>query len=288
MADQRWSRQDDARRLALLESVEAFAVRNKSSARTRAALAQVALWWKLELGLIDDAVASYYAYPAEVRALLPIPDGCLDTVERCFEIHCYRLSDELAAALWLTGHTDDARRLLQLAFPRFGSRTPAAETRYRALSDAVSPGYSADDLFPLFVAGALPGQPEKPDGRIGILSLNGNGWVFVTRVTGPAVRRVIAGRLRTAGYGSMAAYLEQPDRPMRAAAVDAVLQTVAGMFPRSVIGRQTHWLARIDAAAAPPRTQGTPEPVRVVTRRPPAWWTERRLPASTTPCATPM
>lgn len=278
----RWSRQDDARRLALLESVEASAARTKSPVRARAALAELALWWKLELGLIDDAVAAYYAYPADVRASLPLPDGCLDTVERCFLIDRYRLSDELAAALWLTGHTDDARRLLRPAIPNFG-RLPAAEARYRALSDAVSPGYSSDDLFPLFVAGTLPGQPkDRPDGRIGFLSPSGNGWVFVARMASPAVRRVIAGRLRTAGYASMASYLDRPDQPLRAAAVDAVLQTVAGMFPRSVNRRQTHWLARIDAAATPPRTQSALAPLRVVVRRPPAWWTERRLPASTT------
>ena len=276
----RWSNQDDAWRLALLESVESSATRNKASTRTRAAIAQTALWWKLELGLIDDAVASYYAYPTDVRSLLPIPGGCLDTVERCFQIDRYRLSDELAAALWLTGHTDDARRLLQQAMPDFGSRPTAIEARFQVLSEAVSPAYSTGDLFSLFVNGLQPDQQNaNPDGRMWIPhSIYGNGWVFVARSAGPAARRVIAGRLRTAGYESMASYLEQPVQDVRVDQGDAALQTVVAMFPRSLNRRQAYWRARVDAATM---KESTPQQIRASTRQLPAWWIERRLPDST-------
>jgi hypothetical protein len=285
---QRWdlsmSRGDDALREAVLESLERSPATRKASTSLRAALAQWALSSKLALGLIDEAVESYRAYPAEVRALLPLsPAACRTAATDCTQAagQAYSLGDELAAALWLEGHKGDSRRLLQLHIAEFGQRTPESIQRYRALADAISPVHRREDLFALFIEGHLPGEPP-PSGDF--FSLSGRGWLFSVRDSGEAVRRVVAGRLRAAGHADMAshldAYVPLRDWPTKE---DPVLAAAASMYPAAVKKRQMFWEERL-ARVATRGSSAKAGVVRVSTRDLPAWWTERVLPESIDAC----
>jgi hypothetical protein len=274
-----WSRQDDSWRLALIEAVERTAATGPASMRTRAALAQTALWWKLELGLIDEAVASYYSYPPAVRSLLPLPmSACRAIAKACAHDDRYRLSDELAAALWLTGHKEDARRWLQDEIADYAARGDTTG-RYRALVESFTPSHDAKDLFPLFMQGRLPGEPDHDNDGLGRIRFAEPGWLFQVRPAGTAVRRVVAARLRDAGYADMAASLETPAGEPRYLKTTPVLIAIAAMYPKRVHTRQEYWQTRIAAAAA----GGTRAPagtVHISTRDLPPWWTEKALPAS--------
>jgi hypothetical protein len=252
---------------------------SRASAVARAGLAQTTLLWELELGLNEEAVARYYAYPAEVRRLLPLPMSlCMATVKGCSEAEemGYRLADELAAALWLTGHERDASRLAQERVADFGARRADSAQRYLALSEAIAPAHRKEDLFPLFIEGRLPGQPKPVRD---LPSLFGDGWLFMVRSSSDALRRVVANRLRAAGYADMAASLAFAHRDF-ARFDDPVLAAAASMFPEPVRARQAYWLPRIEAAATRADSRGPAGSVRVPNRALPAWWTERPLPES--------
>jgi hypothetical protein len=277
------SPQDRAWHLALIEAAERKA-ETGGSTLTRAALRQTSLLWMLQLGLVDEAVQSYYALPGAVRARLPVPlSACRAVSTRCGEGDRYRVTDELAAALWLTGHEDDARRWLQEDMADFGSREHPG--RYRALAESFTPAHNAQDLFPLFIEGRLPGDPPAPmpvgnSGRIVIDALEGSGWLFQVRTAGRGVRQVVAARLRAAGYLDMAIASEKGERQPRNTESDAVLAAVAAGFPENVRRRQEYWRMRLaDAASNRQNTQST-RTVHVKPADLPRWWNERPLPAS--------
>jgi hypothetical protein len=279
MWDLHWSHGDDGLRQALLESVARSATSSRASAAARAGLAQTTLLWELELGLNEEAVARYYAYPADVRRLLPLPMSlCMATIKECSEAEemGYRLADELAAALWLTGHKQDARRLLLERVADFGARRAVSAQRYLALSEAIAPAHRREDLFPLFITGRLPGQPKPPSD---LLLLPSEGWLFRVRTSSDALRRVVANRLRAAGYADMAAFLAFAHRDF-ARFEDPVLAAAASMFAEPVRARRAYWLPRIEAAATRVGSRGPAVSVRVPSRALPAWWTERPLPES--------
>jgi hypothetical protein len=264
---------DDAWRQALLEFVEAPVARDGASPATRAALAHLTLGWKLRSGLIDEAVASYYAYPRGIRSLLRFPMRCPETPKGCRDADRYRLGDELGAALWLTGHKDEARKWIRKAVSEFGPRSRDAESRYLALTEVISPTRSAEELFSLFVSYPLGVEATGYD----------KGWLFGVRGELLAVRRMVGERLRTAGYESMARYLEIP-LVLGGARPDIRLAAVAALFPEAVRPRQEFWVARIDAAIAEQRAKSAPPgPLRVSTRPLPQWWIEKPLPDSMPP-----
>jgi hypothetical protein len=275
---------------ALLESIERSSARAGATALARAGLAQLVIRRKLELGLTRAAVASYYAYPADVRALLPIPlrvcraaaADCSDAAEAGYD-----LVDNLVAALWLTGHKQDAKRLLQDRVADFDSRHGESEQRYRALRDAMLPALRREDLFSLFIEGRLPAPPGPPEpGQTGpVLSeedirlIGHEGWLFQVSDSSPALRRVVAGRLRSAGHADMAAYLELPayrsggDR-------DPVFMALVSVSRGELETRQSFWNARIMRASRRDSDASDEGTLQVSTKSLPAWWVERPLPAS--------
>lgn len=278
-----WSRGHAALRLAMIEALEQSASSRWASHEARAALAQWSLSSKLELGLVDEAVSSFQAYPAAIRARLPLPlTACRKVMKDCsdFARSGYALTDELAAALWTTGHRLEAMKLLQEEHPNLDSRWRESVTTYKALSDAIAlgPRQRIEDLYPLFIDGRLPDDP--PPTFPGVLfSFHGNGWLFTIRDAGLSTRRVVAGRLRAAGHGDMADYLEEVGRPPGAGSADPLLEAVAAMFPPDVSRRRSFWEARLAQVVVPPR-EVKDASVAVTTRELPVWWTERPLPAA--------
>jgi hypothetical protein len=293
-----WSRGDAALRLAMLEALEQSAASRGASHESRAALAQWSLSSKLALGLVDEAVSSFHAYPAAIRTRLPVPlTECRKVNQECsdFTRTGYALADELAATLWIAGHKGDALRLLQEEHPNLDSRWRESLTTYRALSDAigVGPRQRIEDLYPLFIDGRLPGDPPPAFPGVSLSSaINGDGWLFAIRDAGLSTRRLVSGRLRAAGHGDMADYLEQPRRGPGAGSADPLLEAVAVMFPAEVRRRRLFWETRLAQIAVPPR-QVNDATVAVAVRELSPWWTERPLPASmaawrdTAPAQTP-
>lgn len=279
------SRGDAALRLAMLETIEQSAMSRGASHESRAALAQWSLSSKLALGLADEALSSLRAYPAAIRTRLPLPlTECRKVRQECsaFARIGYALADELAATLWVAGHKLDALRLLQEEHTNLDSRWRESLTTYKALSDAmgVGPRHRIEDLFPLFIDGRLPGDPPPAFPGVSLSSaINGNGWLFAIRDAGRLTRRLVAERLRAAGHGDMADYLEEPRRGPGAGSADPLLEAVAARFPADVRRRRSFWEARLAQIAVPPR-EVNDATVAVSVRELPAWWTERPLPAS--------
>jgi hypothetical protein len=236
------SKPDAAWRLTLIEAAEQKAAKSATT-QARAALMQTALLWMLELGLVDDAVLSYYAASPAVRTRLPVPLSACQAVSRqCGEGDRYRLTDELAAALWLTGHKDDARRWLQEEIADFGPRGNRA--RYHALFRIVRPRARRTGSLSTLHPRPIAGEPVPPRNLVE-LSLEGSGWLFQVRAAGNAVRRVFAARLRDAGYLDVAAALVARERPLRVTNGDPLLARVVAMSAAALRRRQGYWQERL-------------------------------------------
>ncbi|NEX92644.1 hypothetical protein [Caulobacter sp. 17J65-9] len=258
---------------AVLEAAEARALAAGASVEVQAAYAQARLLRLLALGLSDDAVALWTAYPEAVRARLPLAAAVCGKVdprpcEQASEAS-YRLADDLAAALWSAGRTDEARAVLARAKTFAAPRTYAQRQRLSALTEAMTPTLADADLFTPFVEGRkADGKAERHE--------RPHGWLF--SLDTPAVRKLVAARLEKAGYAGMVRFLTR-DGPYGRWETDPVaLNVMDGLLDADVKALRLRWAGRIDAAWA---ATGAPEsrtearlgaPGRAFT------WRETRLP----------
>lgn len=264
---------------AMLESAEQSAA--AEPAIVRAAVAQLVLTRKFMLGLDAEAVAAWYAYPADVRASLPLPLSACTFGPACNDITAngYDFNDRLAAALWLTGHREDARQLLTRTPTGFTQRGLYDDKTHAALTEAMIPALKDSDLFDVFIEDKVPGwtRPESADNRP---SDEDRGWLFSVRDASPAIRRVVAARLSGAGHTDMAAYLANvgPDKPADSRYSEHAVITYAAILPERLAPRAAAWR---DIIAAADKRLDSQRPVSVprVARKPlDPWWTEKKLP----------
>lgn len=271
---------------AMLESAELDASHTASPA-LRAALAQLSILVKLKGGLNGEALAHYDGLPVDVRALLPLPKGLCAPANSydCKQIERdgYRLVDELAAALALAGRRQQAVSMLQRRVDGAAGRVISDAQRHEALVDALVPKLSRESLFDLFIRGRLPGQPAPQDDSDEAV-FHGPGWLFKVNAAAPALRRVVATRLRTAGYADMALFLDESPLPLGRFEREEAFEALASLFPVHVRERRAAWQRRIEMAAISraPTYRGSTR-TRIMTRDLPPWWVERRLPEGTQP-----
>ncbi|MBC6981282.1 hypothetical protein [Caulobacter sp. 17J80-11] len=258
---------------AVLENAEARALAGGASVEVQAAYAQARLLRTLALGLSDDAVALWTAYPEAVRARLPLAAAVCGKVEPrpCEQASdaSYRLADDLAAALWAAGRTDEARAVLARAKTFAGPRSYAQRQRLSALTEAMTPTLADADLFTPFIEGG------KADGKLERHEVP-RGWLF--SLDTPAVRRLVAARLEKAGYAGMVRFLTRDGPYGRWETDPAELNVMDALLDADTKALRLRWAARIDAAwakAGAPASRiqsrlGSPE--RAFT------WRETRLP----------
>ncbi len=248
--------------------------------RVRAELAQAVLLRRFAAGLVDDALASYLSYPADVRAMLPLSVNCGACDDRRAEnaiLASQTLADDLTAALWQAGHRDEARALLQRGEREFGARTGDGAARYLALRDAIEPSLSVEDVFGAYVLGSRP----PPNDRSGP-GLN-QGWALGLGAASEPLRQTVAQRMRVAGYADVAAFLEQGASYTPRREGSAALSAVTFLMPDAA-SRQIYWRDRISAASERSRQASAPTgALHVSTSVTPPWWAEEHLPAGARP-----
>ncbi len=262
----------DGWQLAVLEAAAARARAQGTAPEEQAAYAQIILTRYFNLGLTDEAVGLYRGLPEDARVLLPLaaPSCAEDRDEACAaRPGGEALTDELVAALALAGDRDAATEVLARASARLGE--PAvwdSRQRHLAVLDAFQPSIPAADLFELMVAG------DGLDSEDHFAGMSGSGRMFLPY--GPASRRLLAARLRDAGYSSIASTLERGPLYYRADQQGYEDQLSRMSFPEEVAARRAELAAAIEAAwtAAGPgerRSRSAPVPA-------PAGWRESRLP----------
>lgn len=263
----------DGWQLAILEVAAARAAGLGAGHDEKAVYAQTVLARYFNLGLTAEGLRLYRALPEEVSVLLPLASPACGTDDRglCAGRQTSEaLTDELIAALALAGDRDDAMAVSTRATARLGDPS-AWESRERRLAvlDAFERAAPAAGLFSLMVEG----DGLNPDGHHS--GMSGEGRMFLGY--GPASRRLVADRLRQAGYASIARTLV--DRPLYYRAdrdgYEDLLARTEG-FPVEVSERRRELAAAIEAAWS---TAGpAPVPPRTAPASHPAGWIEARLP----------
>lgn len=228
----------------------------------RAAIAQLAVSRELRLGLTANAVRRYLAHPAEIRDRLPVAVQRADT--RCQPAAGYAFADDLAAALWQTGHEPEARALMRDDYAGLGPRPRRSRDRLAALSDIIASTTPDTDLFDRYFVGAKEPYPcDWPDGA---------GWLDAV-MESPAIRPLAAARLRAAGYADMADAFESVGLYRRDETRPGALGSYARFFPDAVQSQRAQWSTIIDAVWRTTLQDATPRgPVQVkVPAETPAW-----------------
>lgn len=260
---------------AFLEAAERDAA--NAPPLVRASLAQRLLLHKFALGLSDDAVASYDAYPPEVRALLPVVAcvPCAGRLGAMSRAAAQGLADALAAALWARGRRDDALALLNRGESAFGPREEGHAARYRALREAIEPRLSGDEVFTRFVIGGELRQDGRRRERE-----QGYAFAFGGGPDSP-VTVLVAARLRDAGYPDVAAFVERraytpPDDG------DDTLRHMAWLSAYAA-QRQPHWAERIAASRRRAEQRAPAGDLHVIVAPMERWWIEEAMPATVAP-----
>lgn len=262
----------DGWQLAILEVAAERAASQGAGAEERAIYAQAVLARHFNLGLTADGLRLYRALPEEVRVLLPMasPPCAADESGCPGRPTGEALTDELMAAFALAGDRAAAMAVSARAASRLGDATQwDSRERRLAVLDAFERTAPAAGLFDLMVEGDGLDPDHHRSG------MSGQGRMFLDY--GPASRRLVADRLREAGYASIARTLM--DRPLyyradRDGYEDLLSRTED--FPAEVSERRRQLAAAIDAAWS---TAGhVPVPPRTAPASPPVGWTEARLP----------
>jgi len=275
----------DGWQLAVLEVAAARAQAQGAGPTEQAVYAQTVLTRYFQLGLTDDGLRLFRTLPGEVRSLLPLaaPPCASDGDDACAaRPGSEALTDELIAALALEGDRIAAAEIAARAAAHLGD--PAqwdSRERHLAVLDAFEPSVPAADLFGLMVEG----DGLNPEGHHP--GMSGSGRMFLD--FGPAARRLVAARVREAGYAGIARTLEQRPLYYRAdtEGYEDLLSRIG--FPDEVAVRRAELAAAIEAAWA--ATGDAPVRPRDATPSPPAGWREARLPegvAAWTPPAESM
>jgi hypothetical protein len=182
-------------------------------------------------------------------------------------------TDELAAALWQTGHRVEARAMLQDEHASVGPRSRRAHARHAALSDMFDPAVPAADLFDRYFTHDRDADENSCDWP------DSSGW-FDAVDASPVIRPLAAIRLREAGYADLATAFERDRLYRRDDDVDGVLSRYARLFPDSVRARRDRWSAMIDDAwhATVSPSETPQEPIHVHGRAEMPSWPEHPLP----------
>lgn len=270
---------------AVLDASEARLADVPGSLAWRAALAQVILDQDLTLGLDQDAVAHYLAYPDALRAQLPYTPAGLTGNQLCRQADAsYLFGNRLAAALWREGKTAEAADVLAHVYPADWKRDGASQTALDIVRDAMTPAIADKDLFSLYIEGRpkpdnAAAKPAGGDCSSGVGGMSGDGWLFATAREAPAVRQLVADRLARAGYTDMAAWLNNQTVFNDWNSDAPVLSHLSDLLPADVIARQSAWASRIAALKAAEQTsQASSAPVHVVATHLTPPWTEKPLP----------
>lgn len=272
----------DGWQLAVLETSARRAADLGAPAGEQAVYAQAILARYFNLGLTDQGLELYRAYPAEVRALLPLASPpCDENDQNCAGREAGEvLADELTSALWLSGDHAGAEAFSRHAEARLGAAGQwDSRPRRLAVLDAIERSRPAADLFGLMVEGDGLDPENHHSG------MSGEGWMFLNY--GPASRTLVAQRLRDAGYASIAGVISGRDlyyRTERGGYEDGLSRM--GGFPTEVEARRRELAARIEAAWT--AAGGGSRSARAATAAGhPDGWTEGRLPAGMTPWIAP-
>lgn len=263
---------------ALLEAAEQKA----SSQTARVALAQANLGRKLELGMNAEAVAAWHAYPAEIRAALPLtPSACRKGVA-CEDLDASgrEFADMMAAALWVTGYREEATALISINPSGFKPRGAYDDGGHAALVEAMKPAFANKDLFAIFIEGKVPGwtRPSPLSGEPQFSIGGPEGWLYEVTAASPAIREVVAARLRAGGHADMADHLVSQD-PTRYRDEDEDLAArYAFALPAQFAASAAAWKERVAIAEQQLRQTLPAMPIRVSTKPLDAWWKEKRLP----------
>lgn len=261
----------DGWQLAVLEVAAARAREQGADPAEQAAYAQTILTRYFHLAMTDDGLRMYRALPDEVRRLLPLTAPlCVsgDDDDCAARPGSEALADELIAALALAGDRIAAAEVSARAASHLGDPGQwDSRERHLAVLDAFEPSVPVADLFGLMVEG----DGLNPDDHFS--GMSGSGRMSLDY--GPAARRLVAARLRDAGYPSIARTLD--NRPLYYRAdQDGYEDLLSGIgFPDEVANRRAELAAAIEAAwaatgQAPSRPRDAPSP-------PPAGWREAKL-----------
>lgn len=262
----------DGWQLAVLEVAAERARSQGADPAEQAGYAQTILTRYFQLGLTDDGLRLFRALPGEVRSLLPLatPPCASDEDDACAarpgsEV----LTDELIAALALEGERIAAAEIAARAAAHLGDAAQwDSRERHLAVLDAFEPSVPVADLFGLMVEGdGLNSEDHHP-------GMSGSGRMFLD--FGPAARRLVATRVREAGYASIARTLEQRPLYYRAdtEGYEDLLSRIG--FPDEVAVRRAELAAAIEAAWV--ATGDAPVRPRDASPSAPAGWREARLP----------
>ncbi len=275
---------------AIIEATEARLADTRTGRAWHAALAQWALAQDLSMGLTQEAVTRYLAYPAFVHDQIPYAPAGLSMTDRCnLASDSFDLTDDLAAALWLEGHQAEAQALLAHSYPDGWRRNPTAQADFDMVGDVFQPTIADRDLFKLYIEGRTPEKTwaakAETCGRTFSGGLGGGeGWLFAARTRPPALRHLVAGRLSTAGYKDMAAWLDSQPVFWSGDRQQAVLALLAGDLPADARARQAAWRERISLAQArDPADAPASGPIHVTKSQLPDIWAEHPLPADIKP-----
>lgn len=266
--------------LAALEGAAARLDAEGASIDARAVYAQAILSRYLALGLDDQAVVLWRSWPESMRQALPLAAApCADDDH---EPACAtrqtgrRMTDELAAALWLRGDAAGARAVLAQADARLGKGRGDDAGAHGAVVEAIDRRISAADLYSKLVV--LDRDPASHSSEAG-------GWAFASY--GPASRELVGARIRDAGYGSIADLMAKRS-PYHRYPSDRGEGQLAGMqgLLSPYADRQRLLKAQIDAAWEAAGGDGRSRPTFEGSYRPEGW-TEARLPAGVTAWTAP-
>jgi hypothetical protein len=290
-----------------LEAFVERAERNAAMASplTRAGLAQFSLLRKLRYGLNAEAISEYESYPEAVRSLLPLQrtgdsgvrvettgpnTGTAPQTATCdaagTEIDCgtansvgYWLMDNLAAVYWLALQASKAQTVLQHEIIGLGPRDFIAEERWEALSDALAPAHPALDLFDLYILRRADAHTvTRQSDEVGA-----KGWLFALADASPALRAVLATRLRNAGYEDIADDIAHPTVQTAVEGEDE-LPRLDFLIDSTVAARRAYWSGLIDAAMSPRLAVAPPkDATHIAACNLPQWWSEQHLPATMRP-----
>lgn len=272
----------DGWQLAVLETSARRAAAQGAPAGEQAIYAQTILARYFNLGLTDQGLDLYRAYPAEVRALLPLASPpCDENDQGCTGREAGEvLADELTSALWLAGDHAGAEALSLRAEARLGEAGQwDARPRRLAVLDAIERSRPVADLFRLMVEG----DDLNPEGHYS--GMSGDGWMFLTY--GPGSRALVAERLRDAGYDSIARVISGRDlyyRNDRGGYEDGLSRM--SDFPPEVEARRRELAAGIEAAWAAAGGDSRSARAAAATGHSDGW-TEARLPAGLAPWTAP-
>ena len=270
---------------AIVEATEARLADSPNAQAWRIALAQWGLDQALAMGLDQEAVSQYLAFPEAIRAALPYAPSGLTGKALCNQApDSYAFGDHLAAALWQAGHRTEARAVLAHAYPGHWRRNRSDQARFDMISDAVTPAIVDKDLFQLYIVGPAPKGTSKTREGCNDESADRTGWLNLADSQPPAVRHLVSERLSTAGYKDMAAWIDGQKALDDDTRDPAVLAQLADALPAGVKASQASWAARIAtarAAEATPADRGGP--IHVTVSKRPDIWAEHALPANIKP-----